>query len=126
VRRARVVEAGLDGNPQRHLAADADDAAHEPAALPAKRHEVDHLGHSGLGEEAGDEDVRLGVVELLRRPFLGGRGDAVVAPRSLSRMEPKTLGASKRGTQYQSIVPSVPTSAAVWRSPTMPCSAIGR
>src|SRR5919204_4839812 len=41
-------------------------------------------------------------------------------------MAPKTLGASKRSGQYQSIVPSVPTSAIVCRSPMMPCSAIGR
>jgi hypothetical protein len=38
----------------------------------------------------------------------------------------KTLGESKRGQQYQSIVPSVPTSATVCRSPIRPCSAIGR
>jgi hypothetical protein len=38
----------------------------------------------------------------------------------------KTLGESNAGQQYQSIVPSVPISATVWRSPTMPCSAIGR
>src|SRR5919204_6860968 len=39
---------------------------------------------------------------------------------------PKTLGASKRSGQYQSIAPSVPTSAIVCRSPMIPCSAIGR
>ncbi len=47
-------------------------------------------------------------------------------PRSASRIDPNTLGASKRPGQYQSIVPSVPTSAAECRSPMMPCSAIGR
>ena len=31
------------------------------------------------GEEARDEDVRVGEVELLRRPALGRRGDPVVA-----------------------------------------------
>jgi len=35
-------------------------------------------------------------------------------------------GESNRGLQYQSIVPSVPTSAAVCRSPISLCSAIGR
>jgi hypothetical protein len=47
-------------------------------------------------------------------------------PRSASRIAAKTLGESKRGQQYQSIVPSVPTSATVCRSPIRPCSAIGR
>jgi hypothetical protein len=47
-------------------------------------------------------------------------------PRSASRIAAKTLGESKRGQQYQSIVPSVPTRATVWRSPIRPCSAIGR
>src|SRR5690349_8185152 len=39
-------------------------------------------------------------------------------------MDAKTLGASKRPGQNQSMVPSVPTSAAVRRSPMSPCSAI--
>jgi hypothetical protein len=47
-------------------------------------------------------------------------------PRSASRIDPNTLGESKRGQQYQSIVPSVPTSATVCRSPIRPCSATGR
>jgi hypothetical protein len=47
-------------------------------------------------------------------------------PRSASRIAAKTLGESKRGQQYQSIVPSVPTSATVCRSPIRPCSAMGR
>src|SRR5919202_2012987 len=41
-------------------------------------------------------------------------------------MAAKTLGASNRSGQYQSTVPSVPTSAIVCSSPMMPCSAIGR
>jgi hypothetical protein len=40
-------------------------------------------------------------------------------------MAPKTLGESKRGQQYQSMVASVPTSATVRRSPITPCSAMG-
>jgi len=40
-------------------------------------------------------------------------------------MAPKTLGASKRGQQYQSIVPPVVTRATLCRSPMSPCSAIG-
>jgi hypothetical protein len=47
-------------------------------------------------------------------------------PRSASRIAAKTLGESNRGQQYQSIVPSVPTSATVCRSPIRPCSAMGR
>jgi hypothetical protein len=46
-------------------------------------------------------------------------------PRSASRSAAKTLGESKLGQQYQSIVPSTATSATVWRSPMTPCSAIG-
>ena len=46
-------------------------------------------------------------------------------PRSASSNDANTLGASNRGTQNQSIVPSVATSAAVWRSPISPWSEIG-
>src|SRR6266508_2974931 len=46
-------------------------------------------------------------------------------PWSASRIAGKTLGESKRGQQYQSIVPSVPTSVTVCRSPIGPCSAMG-
>src|SRR6516162_4673692 len=45
-------------------------------------------------------------------------------PRSASRSEAKMLGLSKRGLQNQSMTPSVLTSAAVWRSPIRPCSAM--
>ena len=41
-------------------------------------------------------------------------------------MDAKTLGESKDGQQYQSIVPSVAVRATVCRSPMIPCSAIGR
>jgi hypothetical protein len=37
-----------------------------------------------------------------------------------SRIEAKRLGESKKGRHSQSIVPSMPTSAAVWRSPMTP------
>src|SRR5215216_5761863 len=47
-------------------------------------------------------------------------------PFSSSRMEQKTLGEPKAGRQSQSMVPSVPTRAAVCRSPTIPWSSIGR
>lgn len=41
-------------------------------------------------------------------------------PFSRSSSDPNTLGESKRGQQNQSIVPSVVTRAAVWRSPISP------
>src|SRR5215204_4960831 len=41
-------------------------------------------------------------------------------------MEQKTLGESKSGKHSQSMVPSVPTRAAVYRSPMIPWSSIGR
>src|SRR5215211_641341 len=47
-------------------------------------------------------------------------------PLSSSRMEQKTLGESKAGRHSQSIVPSVPTSAAVYRFPMIPWSSMGR
>ena len=46
-------------------------------------------------------------------------------PLSWSSSDANTLGASKRGQQNQSIVPSVLTNAAVCKSPIRPCSAIG-
>jgi hypothetical protein len=47
-------------------------------------------------------------------------------PPSASRIAAKTPGESNRGQQYQAIVPSVPTSVTVCRSPIRPCSAMGR
>ena len=47
-------------------------------------------------------------------------------PFSVSRIAPNRLGASKRSGQNQSIVPSLPTSATVWRSPMIPWCSIGR
>ena len=46
-------------------------------------------------------------------------------PRRSSRMRRRRSGESKRGQQYQSIVPSVATRATVCRSPMTPCSSIG-
>ena len=81
---AAVVEARLHFDPEAHLAADSLDAADEPMAMDVllrlrDRHEALDLPHALLGEEAGDEHVRIGEVELLRRPVLRHRGDAVVA-----------------------------------------------
>ena len=52
-----------------------------------------------------------------------GRGEAVLL---IHGVVGGWDGASTWRTQYQSIVPSVPTSAAVCRSPITPCSAMGR
>jgi hypothetical protein len=47
-------------------------------------------------------------------------------PISASTIAPKRLGPSKRAGQNQSIVPSLPTSAALCRSPMTPWFSIGR
>ncbi len=46
-------------------------------------------------------------------------------PRSWSRRDAKRLGESNRGAQNQLITPSEEIRATVWRSPTMPWSAMG-
>ena len=68
---APVVEARLHLDLEVHLAAHDHDAPHEPVAVHRQlgvvdRHEVLHLPHAVLGEEARDEDVRVREVELLR------------------------------------------------------------
>ena len=91
------------------------------------RHEVLHLADPVRRQEAGDQDVRVREVELLDRADRRARARPGSGRRFCrSRIAAKTLGESKRGQQYQSIVPSVPTSATVRRSPMTPCSAIGR
>ena len=129
---ARVVEARLHLDLEAHVTAHDDHAPDQPVPVHAllhlalDRHEVLHLPHPLVGEEARDQDVRVREVELLGLPGSVGRMDRVVAALVLVEDRPKTLGESKWGQQYQSIVPLVPTSATVWRSPTRPCSAIGR
>src|SRR5918994_6900381 len=59
------------------------------------------------------------------RPYLSGLS-LKCPPFSSSRIEQNTLGESKAGKQSQSTVPSVPTSAAVCRSPITPWFSIGR
>ena len=66
-----------------------------------------------------------GKYSCLCLPIAVDRPQAKCPPRSASSIEANTLGESNRGEQYQSIVPSVPTSATVCRSPITPCSAIG-
>ena len=80
------------------------------------RHEVEGLGHALRGEEAGQQHVGVRQVELLAAGVLDGCS-AKCPPFSSSRIEQKTLGESKAGRHSQSMVPSLPTSAAVCRFP---------
>ena len=88
--------------------------------LHLDRHEVLHLPHAVGREEARDEDVRVREVELLRRPLVARRAQGVVAAAVLVEDRPEHARRVERGQQYQSMVPFVPTSATVWRSPTKP------
>ena len=77
-----VVEAGLALEHEGHLAAHADHAPREPAAVgrvAVDGHEVLHLAHAVGRQEAGDEDVGVGEVELLGGVAVGRRRDPVVA-----------------------------------------------
>ena len=127
---ARVVEARGDVDDESHLPAHGEHPADDPVTVRlagARRgHEVLHLAHPVGREEAGDQDIGIGEVELLGATPVAIRGDAKPAAAVGVEDAPKTLGESKRGQQYQSMVPSVPTSATVCRSPIRPCSAIGR
>ena len=78
---AAVLERRLDLDAHRHVAADGEDGSHE-AALPhlaraSDGHEVDHLGHALLGEEARDQDARVREVELAGLPALRRRREPV-------------------------------------------------
>ena len=72
-------------------------------------HEVLHLTHSIRHQEARDQDIGVGEIELLEIQPSPSGPMRNRPPRSASRIAAKTLG--ERGQQYQSIVPSVPTSA---------------
>ena len=89
------------------------------------------LGIIPAGQAGGASDHASPYVNLSRRGFFGGAGLFVFGVTLVLlwqeyREQLRSLGESKLGQQYQSIVPSVPTSAAVCRSPIRPCSAIGR
>src|SRR6185312_8705041 len=67
VRLAGGVEARPALEPEAHLAAHRHHLAHQPAGVArvaVDRHEVVHLADAVGGHEAGDEDVRVGEVEL--------------------------------------------------------------
>jgi hypothetical protein len=130
VARAPVVEARGYVDNEVHLPTDCEDLANHAVVvhrLAGMRwgHEVLHLPTpSGVKKRV----MRIGVwdVKLLERQPSQSGEMRNRPPWSASRMAAKTLGESNRGQQYQSIVPSVPTSATVCRSPIRPCSAIGR
>ena len=72
---AAVVEARLHLDLEAHVAAHDDDAADQAMAVQrhlgvVDRHEVLHLPDAVLGQEARDQDVRVGEVELLGGPRL--------------------------------------------------------
>jgi hypothetical protein len=125
-----VVEARGYVDNEVHLPTDCEDLANHAVVvhrLAGMRwgHEVLHLPTpSGVKKRV----MRIGVwdVKLLERQPSQSGEMRNRPPWSASRMAAKTLGESNRGQQYQSIVPSVPTSATVCRSPIRPCSAIGR
>ena len=80
--RAAVVEPGPALEHERHLAAHRDHPAQELAAVlrvAVDRHEVLHLAHAVGRQEARDEDVRVGEVELLRGVLGVRRRDPVEA-----------------------------------------------
>jgi hypothetical protein len=82
VRRAAVVEAGLDLDPEAHVAPDAEHAPDEPLPRRSRRrhrHEVLDLPDARLRQEPGDQDVRVREVELLYRRGTPHRCDPVVA-----------------------------------------------
>ena len=85
VAQARVVEARGDVDHEAHLPAHGKYLADHAVAvrgLPTARrgHEVLHLRHSVGHQEARDEDVGVGEVELLRTPTLTVGRDAEQAP----------------------------------------------
>ena len=110
-----------EGTAQTHHASD-----EPPPSAHAHWHEVLDLAQSLRGEKAGDRDVRVGQVELLRRRERAHGSDPVVPPAGAIEQRREQTRPVERAGQYQSIVPSTPTSAALCMSPTMPCSTIGR
>ena len=96
VRLAPVVEARIDLDAEAHLAPHAEHTADQPLPL-ADRHEVLQLADSDRGQEARDEDVRVGEVELLDGADAERRRDPIAAallsvedrPEDARRVEPR-------------------------------------
>ena len=127
---AGVVEPGLALEPEVHLAAHSHHPAHQPPlvlGVAPDGHEVLHLTDPVGGQETGDQDVGVGQIELLGRvPVVHRARSSSGRPCRRPGSTPNTLGESNHGQHNQSMVPLVPTSATVCRSPMTPCSAIGR
>jgi hypothetical protein len=81
----RVVEARGDVDDEAHLLSHGEHPADHAVAVrrlagARGRHEVLHLAHSVGHQEAGDEDVGVGEVELLGGPAVAVRRDTEQAP----------------------------------------------
>jgi hypothetical protein len=125
--RAAGAEAELqDGGPEEgeHPADQTVAVRRRPGARPG--HEVVHFADTARRQEARDEHVGVRQVRLLGAPVLAVGRDAEETPAVGVEDRGEHARRVERGQQYQSIVPSVPTSATVCRSPINPCSATGR
>ena len=96
---AAVVEAGRDLHLEGHLPADATDHPHEQVPVgrdgTADRHEVGHLPHTLLGHEAGDQDRRVGEVQLRGGEGRGARADPEPAALLGGPAVPRRCSASR-------------------------------
>jgi hypothetical protein len=125
------VEGGAAADQERDRAADAANEPDHPVVLArlrdrGDRHEVDDLADAVGGEEPRQQDVRVGRYICRRRASLVFAAMRNRPPFRSSRIDAKTDGESKWGRHSQSIDPSVPIRAAVWRSPMTPWCSIGR
>jgi hypothetical protein len=77
---ARVVKARSDIDDEAHLAAHRHHPA-DQAARMRRDHEVLHLAHSVGHQEARDQDIGVGEIELFGGPAVAGAADAEEAPR---------------------------------------------
>jgi hypothetical protein len=102
---APVVEARLHLDAELHLAAHHHHAPQEPVPVQLRLrldgHEVLQLAHAVGGEEARDQDVRVGEVELLGGPLVTRRPQRVEA--ALALVEDRAEDA--RGVERRAAVP---------------------
>src|SRR5215472_10346698 len=88
---ARIVECGPALDPKSHRASNHFESANQPLIRGLARfrvsdwHEVDNLADTLGREKPGDQDIRIGPVELLVCHLLGERMDSEVA--AFSRIE---------------------------------------
>jgi hypothetical protein len=77
-------------------------------------HKISDFTNAVMEEEARDDNVAFGKVQLFRAgAVLPGRSEAKIPPLPASSSAPNTLGELKSGRQHQSIEPFLPTSATV-------------